>query len=106
MWGTTFVRALGSRDVPQRQTPPPRPGPIIFGACPLEPRERRRRHRARRVDHLPGSLLACRRRNGYGPTQESLPENVRGAVAKQALGMIETRGYVGAVEAADAMCKT
>jgi len=27
-------------------------------------------------------------------------------VAKLALGMIETRGYVGAVEAADAMCKT
>lgn len=27
-------------------------------------------------------------------------------MAKLALGMIETRGYVGAVEAADAMCKT
>ena|SRR5438477_10333419 len=27
-------------------------------------------------------------------------------VARQALGMVETRGYVGAVEAADAMCKT
>ncbi len=27
-------------------------------------------------------------------------------MAKQALGLIETRGYVGAVEAADAMCKT
>ena len=29
-----------------------------------------------------------------------------GAVAKRALGMVETRGYVGIVEAADAMCKT
>ena len=29
-----------------------------------------------------------------------------GAVAKRALGMVETRGYVGNVEAADAMCKT
>ena len=27
-------------------------------------------------------------------------------VGRQALGMIETRGYIGAVEAADAMCKT
>jgi ethanolamine utilization protein EutM len=26
-------------------------------------------------------------------------------VAKEALGMVETRGFVGAVEAADAMCK-
>ena len=27
-------------------------------------------------------------------------------MAKEALGMVETRGFVGAVEAADAMCKT
>jgi microcompartment protein CcmL/EutN len=27
-------------------------------------------------------------------------------VAQQALGMVETRGMVGAIEAADAMCKT
>jgi ethanolamine utilization protein EutM len=27
-------------------------------------------------------------------------------VASEALGLIETRGWVGAVEAADAMCKT
>jgi microcompartment protein CcmL/EutN len=27
-------------------------------------------------------------------------------VAIEALGMVETRGFVGAVEAADAMCKT
>jgi microcompartment protein CcmL/EutN len=27
-------------------------------------------------------------------------------VAKEALGLVETRGFVGAVEAADAMCKT
>ncbi len=27
-------------------------------------------------------------------------------MAKQALGLVETRGLVGAVEAADAMCKT
>ena len=27
-------------------------------------------------------------------------------VAKQALGLVETRGLVGAIEAADAMCKT
>jgi microcompartment protein CcmL/EutN len=28
------------------------------------------------------------------------------SVAREALGLIETRGFVGAVEAADAMCKT
>jgi len=27
-------------------------------------------------------------------------------VSAQALGMVETRGWVGAIEAADAMCKT
>lgn len=27
-------------------------------------------------------------------------------MAKEALGLVETRGFVGAVEAADAMCKT
>lgn len=27
-------------------------------------------------------------------------------MARQALGMVETRGLVGAIEAADAMCKT
>jgi microcompartment protein CcmL/EutN len=27
-------------------------------------------------------------------------------VAKEALGMVETRGLIGAIEAADAMCKT
>jgi len=27
-------------------------------------------------------------------------------VAREALGLVETRGFVGAVEAADAMCKT
>ncbi len=27
-------------------------------------------------------------------------------MASEALGMVETRGFVGAVEAADAMCKT
>jgi ethanolamine utilization protein EutM len=27
-------------------------------------------------------------------------------VARESLGMVETRGFVGAVEAADAMCKT
>jgi ethanolamine utilization protein EutM len=27
-------------------------------------------------------------------------------VAKEALGLVETRGFTGAVEAADAMCKT
>src|SRR5262245_14363098 len=31
---------------------------------------------------------------------------VYGANLNEALGMIETRGWVGAVEAADAMCKT
>ena len=29
-----------------------------------------------------------------------------GAILNEALGMIETRGWIGAVEAADAMCKT
>lgn len=27
-------------------------------------------------------------------------------MAKEALGLVETRGFVGAIEAADAMCKT
>jgi microcompartment protein CcmL/EutN len=30
----------------------------------------------------------------------------KGVIVNEALGMIETRGWIGAVEAADAMCKT
>lgn len=32
--------------------------------------------------------------------------NYEGVIVNEALGMVETRGWVGAVEAADAMCKT
>ncbi len=40
-----------------------------------------------------------------GPNaNELLGQDTR--LAKQALGLVETRGLVGAVEAADAMCKT
>jgi microcompartment protein CcmL/EutN len=35
-----------------------------------------------------------------------VPGGLDRTVAREALGMVETRGWVGAVEAADTMCKT
>src|SRR2546427_12535390 len=51
--------------------------------------------------YLLPTLLLCRRSGTvlYGPDQE-------GANVSEALGLIETGGFVGAVEAADAMVKT
>ena len=55
---------------------------------------------------IPASVPTSTRQAPWPQSHRSFPEEQTATVAREALGLVETRGWVGAVEAADAMCKS
>jgi ethanolamine utilization protein EutM len=80
--------------------PPPSSAPALSTAP--EPRIRA----ATVVDPARASLIACVPRRASAAATIEFRIGGPFELAREALGLIETRGWVAAVEAADAMCKT